>query len=563
MHLFGLTLIQFASFLGASVLVVAALYQLRLRRRTVVVSFAPLWQKVVRDRAATSLFERLRQILSFLLQVAFVFLVLLAVARPRLSGDAERVRAFAVVIDAGGSMQASTDLASNPPRTRLDEAKALARSLVARLGETDSAIVICAGGTPEPLTGFESDRERLSRAIDSLRAADGPSNAGDAADFAQKLVGNGYGRVFVFSDRPAPISLPGVHWRHVGQPLENVAITHFAARASLESPGEYEIFFEARNFGRKEADVRLRVESVGGASTVIEDRPLRLVPGGRVSDVLHGIVQDDMKFAARLTGADGRPWRDGLALDDRADAAVSAPRLLRVAVVGTPDFFLDAALRSDPLVVVSRVAPADYKGALGADVVIFDNCAPAPGASRAIYINPRGPGSPFASSGDVKDVFVDRVSREHPVMRFVDSLAELNVARSQSLAAGAGYVVLASCAGASVMLAREDARGRLVAFGFDLRESDLPLRVAFPKIVRNAIRWAASGETPGLAGAEFTARDESVSDLYSAGASPAAAANEFASPGASVGWELWPWLVLAALALTLCEWFTYHRRWTV
>ena len=46
-------------------------------------STSGLWDRV------TGALERLRRLLSFLLQVAFVFLVLSAIARPRLSSDAE------------------------------------------------------------------------------------------------------------------------------------------------------------------------------------------------------------------------------------------------------------------------------------------------------------------------------------------------------------------------------------------------------------------------------------------------------------------------------------------
>ncbi|HUW56926.1 MAG TPA: hypothetical protein VMZ92_09835, partial [Planctomycetota bacterium] len=57
--------------------------------------------------------------------------------------------------------------------------------------------------------------------------------------------------------------------------------------------------------------------------------------------------------------------------------------------------------------------------------------------------------------------------------------------------------------------------------------------------------------------------DEGVSNLH---AVPGADEKEEDAPSlarASVGWELWPYLVACALALTLTEWVSYHRRWTV
>ena len=595
MQLFGLTALQFGTLLGGSILVVAVLYRLRLRRRTVVVSFAPLWRRVVRDRPATSLFERLRRLLSFLLQVAFVFLVLLAIARPRLSSDAERERRFVMVIDASARMQALTDLTGTPVRTRFDEAKDRMRELVGRLGDTDRALIVCAGLTPEALTAFETDREPLLRAVRLVHPYDCASDLAAAVRFARRLIPEAPERVFVFTDRPRDGTFSDVQWRRVGKPLDNLAITRFAVGTPPASPGEYELFFEVRNFGRTEADVRLRVKRLAEGLPVIEDRPLRLVAGGRAVDVIRGVVREDVQLVAELTHEDGSPVRDGLPLDNRAFAVTRAPRITRVGVVGGENFFLDSVLESDPLIQWKRVATQAFITPWKPDVVVFDGVSPTAPVPRAIFIAAAGDW-PVKTAGSIKDVFVDGLAVEHPVMRFVGRLGDLNILKSRVLEAEAGDVVLASCAASPVMLARETEGRRLVALGFDLKDSDLVLRVAFPKIFRNAVNWLVSGEvgpsrTHLAAGEalEFHARgehrrfvlrqvgfhdvngrtvavnlaDETTSNLH---AVPGADEKEEDVPSlarASVGWELWPYLVACALALTLTEWVSYHRRWTV
>lgn len=555
MHLFGLTLAQFGACLAIGVAVVAALYALKARRRTVVVSFAPLWEQVTADSRRTSLFRRLRRILSFLLQVAFVTLVLLAIARPRLGGGAERERRFVVVLDGGASMQARLD--KDADRTRFDEAKGLARDLLGRVGAEDRVMIVCAGLVPEAVTAFEADRRKLLDAVELLHPCDATSDLDEAVQFAAQLAGRA-DRVVVLTDR-ADVAVPhGVRWRRVGKPLDNVAITKFAARALSESPGEYEIFYEVANFGRAPADVRLKIETVSARPATLDERPLTLEPGARVRDVLHSLAPEDTTLIAQLTAQDGRPWRDALALDDVAEVALRAPRVARVLVVGAPDFFLDAALRSDPFVAVSRVAPANYAGPRDANVVIFDGADPASVPERAILIH-----SVPAASAVMKDVFVDRVDEAHPVMRFVGPLRDVNIARARALEPEPGDTVLASCAGAAVMVARERGNSRRVEIGFDLNESDLPLRVAFPKIVRNAVRWAAVGESPDASAVSGTSRDDAVSDLYAAPPTPDSGAGEFSAERAGTGWDLWPALAAAALALTAFEWLSYHRRWTV
>ena len=548
MHLLGLTFAQFAAFAALSVAAVAALYALKQRRRTVVVSFTPLWERVTADPRRTSVFEKLRRVLSFLVQAAFVLLVLAAIARPRLGGDAEPARRFVLVIDLGPSMQARLDAGS--ARTRLDEAKSLAKSFVMGLGKEDSVALVTPGGVNGCVAPFESDRTSLLQSIDALRAGDAASDVESATRFAVSLAGGRPDRVVVFS--------------RIGKPLDNVAITKFAVRALAESPGEYGLFWEVANFGRADAHPRIRIERAGAIRSTLDDRALDLAPGARVSDVLRGLADNDVTIEARIVGPGGRPWEDALSTDDSARATLRSPRVIRTLVVGTPDFFLDAALRSDPFVAFSRVAPADYAGPGDADVVIFDSSTP--GAkelpARAIWLNPPATGSPVGSRGEIRDVFVDRTESSHPVMRWVGSLSDVAVAKSRVLAPGANDSVLASCAGSPVIIARERGQSRLVAIGFDLRESDLPLRVAFPKIIRNAVRWTATGETldPGsVSGIE--PRDE-TSHLLASFESPEPVPAE-AAENRSEGMNLWPLLAAMALALTLFEWLSYHRRWTV
>ena len=62
---------------------ITVLYLVRLRRRRVVVSFAPLWLDAAGPRRTTSWARRLRDLLSLLLALALLGLVLLAAVDPR------------------------------------------------------------------------------------------------------------------------------------------------------------------------------------------------------------------------------------------------------------------------------------------------------------------------------------------------------------------------------------------------------------------------------------------------------------------------------------------------
>src|SRR5262245_51703251 len=83
---------------------IVSLYFLRLRHRRVLVASSLLWRRVLDEKHAQSLWERLRRILSIALAVTIGLLIALAIARPEmywLRGNTERV---VIVLDTSATM---------------------------------------------------------------------------------------------------------------------------------------------------------------------------------------------------------------------------------------------------------------------------------------------------------------------------------------------------------------------------------------------------------------------------------------------------------------------------
>src|SRR6185369_12010838 len=109
----------------AGAVALTILYLLRLRRREVVVPFAPLWLGAAGARRSTRWSERLRHLLSLLLALAIFGLVLLAAYDPRPTGSDGAGRSLVILIDRSASMAARDDDGS-----RLAAARARARAVV-------------------------------------------------------------------------------------------------------------------------------------------------------------------------------------------------------------------------------------------------------------------------------------------------------------------------------------------------------------------------------------------------------------------------------------------------
>ena len=124
--------------LGALVPLVL-LYLLRQKRIEERVSANFLWSRAVEDLRASSLFQRFRAPLLFILQAAAVVLCALAAAGASLDLDVGSVpRRKVVLLDRSASMRTTDE----DGRSRFDVAKELATEIVDGLSRSDEASIV-------------------------------------------------------------------------------------------------------------------------------------------------------------------------------------------------------------------------------------------------------------------------------------------------------------------------------------------------------------------------------------------------------------------------------------
>src|SRR5580698_4935855 len=147
MHFTGVPLQTLLQIGAAAAVAIVVLYILKLRRRPVAVPFSRIWQRILRDKEATSLFSQLKRLLSLLLQLALLALLLLALGDPRAAQNLIEGRNIVVLVDASASMQA-TDVSPS----RLEAARERVRGMVRGLSGTDRMLIAQMDAAATPLT---------------------------------------------------------------------------------------------------------------------------------------------------------------------------------------------------------------------------------------------------------------------------------------------------------------------------------------------------------------------------------------------------------------------------
>lgn len=491
----GLPLAQLVAIFGAVGFGVVVLYILKLRRRVVAVPFSPLWERILRDKEATSLFSKLKRLLSLLLQLVLLALLVLALGDPRAAESLIKGRTIVVLLDASASMQA-TDVSPNRLAVARDEVKKVIRGM----GGADRMLVAQMDAMVTPLGPMTGDTSALEREVDAVHATDTRADFPRALRFATDVLrGVDRGEIVVVSDGalgeatdasgPVHLGSATLSYVKVGREGRNVGITQFSVRRYPLDKSRYEVMLELTNTGTTAEDVELQLL---GDGALVDLTKLRLQPGERLPRFYPQLSGASRTLEARIARVDGT--RDDLPADDRAYALLPERRRAKVLVVTEGNTYLDAALLLDEYLDVTDVAPKGYADALAKgswDTVIFDGVTPAEmPKANALYIDPRGPGSPVKVGEELKSPGFDKVDRKHPTVRFL-ALDDVNVSVGHKLTPETGdRVVGASDGGASPLLVAGTRGGyKFVALGFDVRDSDLPLRTAWPLFVVDCINW--------------------------------------------------------------------------
>jgi hypothetical protein len=101
---------------------------------------------------------------------------------------------------------------------------------------------------------------------------------------------------------------------------------------------------------------------------------------------------------------------------------------------------------------------------------------------------PAQQGCPFSLGARVENPALLPLRGDHPVTEGV-TLVDMRIQEAHRLVPQAGDVELLSDREGPLILARSTNGRKLLGLGFDVTRSDLPLRIAFPIMLHNVLKW--------------------------------------------------------------------------
>lgn len=476
-----------AAFLFAAVLPVVVVFYLLKRKRVVrLVSSTVLWQRFLAETQASAPFQKLRKNWLLILQLLLLILAILALARPFFATDIRPAQLRVVILDGSASMQA-TDVKPS----RFEVARAEALKWVDGLAAQDQMVVVLAGASTEVKQSATSDKAALRRALQACSSSDAPTRLAPALRMAESLVREQLdAEIHLFSDGGVAgleefdnRALPLIYHR-VGKTAENVGITALDVRANPENPLERAVYANILNVSSNAQSIEAELR--------FNDRPVEsrtiLVPGGQAApQVFLAKQSQDGVFSVRLTVS------DDLAADNQASIVSLVPRPVKVLLVTRGNRLLERALRAAPNVQLTIAADVTEPSP-AFDFVVLDTVTPGTWPQRNVLAIRVAAPKWFESVSELEAPAIVDWRSTHPLLRF-SGFDNVQLVQSLAVPAPSWAVSLADAPQASLAVAGELDRQRIIWLGFDLLESNWPLRVSFPIFVANAIEWLNPAST--------------------------------------------------------------------
>ena len=452
------------------------LYMLKRKSRLEPVSSTLLWEKLEQFISPAINISRLRRNLLFFLQLAAALLLALSLARPAINwaGAGAGAGTTIVIVDTSISM-AVQDLGEN--ETRLERAKQQIRDLVTSKGPREQVALVGMAEQGSLISGISTENSTLLKSIENITITGAEANLDEALVVVENIARSQEEPALIiisdghFSDSQLKVDFP-VTYLPIGQKrVENLLIEDMVA------DGE-RLYLTLRNNGTVPS--RGVVQIKDSQERAVGQREVELPPGESTLLIWRELAPSPWYRGEISSSA------DQLALDNYCFTVSGQQQKSRLLLVTAGNLFLERALALQPSLSITRVKPEHYQTALAGeyDLFVFDGYLPE-NLPRApvLAFDPPHPNhhfktSPPAAAGPL-------LPPSHRLLSHVD-LVEVRISFSKFLSGG--QPLLQSPKG--TLGAEYSPQGQpLIAFGFALQAGDLPLRPAFPILIRNIIDY--------------------------------------------------------------------------
>ena len=458
----------FWTLLGLIPLVAVYFLKVRPRRKPTTAFF--LWQHLFDQKRSTSLFEKLRDLLSLLLMLLAFSAIVLSLTAPQITDD--RRKDLLILIDNSASM--STHEAG---RTRLERAKSLANGIIRNLNTNQQAAVASVSLDIMYHSHFTTSPRTLIDAVNQIEPSDCPFRV-KALDFMaiQGETDRQY-RIILLSDGCGlGNDLPEfVELLKVGSNHDNVGIIACDLQYIEGTNDQLQLYFQTASSAKQTIKADLLVQH-GLNRTTNKLIPLDIEPGTNKPELYTIYNAQPGLWTVQID------YEDALDRDNTVCLVVPPKRQIRVAVDSNDTYFLRQSI-----LAFSKTSGDLLLTDSQPDIILATGSPAAEG--RSIVFSPQPSQGWWGKFTEPLENVLPRVIIEgHPLLEHCDIGAipfmgarDVNLSRDN-------LVLVENTDHVPLIYRVRDANNSAVIVNMNLRDSDFYYSAWFPVLVYNAAR---------------------------------------------------------------------------
>jgi Ca-activated chloride channel family protein len=467
------------------------------------------WRAAMLEETRHERFKRPPISLLFILHLVLVGLIAFALSRPAasraLGGFGARLEPKHVILLLDGSTSMSAlDAASG--RVKYEIGREIARDRLGELGDGDVATVILMGSHSTTLeatdsAGLKAIDERLGRLplpggradLNAALSLTGDLMLPTMADEVVLITDGALAAdPSIVSEIAAPIELVMIG----GAEHENVAITDIATKASTSTSGQQQLYARIVNFGAQAVTAPVVVSADG---IELSRGDVTIAPNGESEELVQDLPAGASLVDVRIEVL------DALAADNSASSVlVQGDEFgLRILLVSEVPTELQRALAVLPGAQVTTMSYAEAAATQledAFDLVVYEHTLPPNEMPNVptLLVFPE-PDGRFPTDGVMANPVAERVRAQDPLMRGVE-LAGVTFGQTPIYTLDATSTeIVGGGEGPLIFRGTSEAGEPFILLAFNIAESNIARRVAFPILIANVAAELAPSPLPSSA----------------------------------------------------------------
>ena len=459
-------------FLGlVSIPVIILMYILKQKYEEKKVPSLFLWEKALSYSEAYKPWQKLRKNILLFLQLIIAFLLVLILANPYIAGGMSKSGSYIIVLDQSITMQAKDESPN-----RFEEAKNKIYQMINSLEPSAKISVVVMGKEPYILVNQSTDNNAVIKRIEDVKLLNSGIDLENTESLVKAIYENVKSNIYIFSDKEIKFTDLNSNLIKIGKNYENCGITLLS-----HSKEEKQIaaLVRVKNFGTQMNDFTV---SLYGDEKLIDIKRVQLQANEEKNVFFTGISREVNILKAQID------VEDILEVDNTMYDVVYEDAKEKVLLLTNQNVFLEQILSLLPQVELYKGDLDNIENLQGYYLYIFDGLIPdsIPEDGHILVFNPPVSNPLINVENDIEVTSI--YSSGGALLEFIDQI-KFDIAVTKKMSTPSWGQVVLNSEETPLIIAGERGEQKVIVFGFDLHQTDLPVITEFPIFIYNTIKW--------------------------------------------------------------------------